>query len=185
MESKKWVKSPWIISIASALFSFILTIGYDFLKDVPILTTIKNLVTYIWVLIVSFFNFEIKLWWLLLGVLSLIVLLNLIEKLRNKEKTEFPTLPNFTNYKEGRLKKWRWTWEWKFNSTQEKWNVSNLTAHCPSCDTPLIANISFNRRYESYKCPRCNFHAQDHQCEEAHEIEAIIVDNTNRKKNNP
>lgn len=33
-----WVKSPWTISVGTAIFSLLLTIGYDYLKEKPILT---------------------------------------------------------------------------------------------------------------------------------------------------
>ncbi|MBL4561040.1 MAG: hypothetical protein JKX79_08660 [Labilibaculum sp.] len=44
MNKKEWIKSPWTIGFGITIFSFLLTVGYDNLKEKPILSTIGNIV---------------------------------------------------------------------------------------------------------------------------------------------
>lgn len=177
MAKEKWTKAPWTISIATAIFSFLLTMGYDYSKSKPIWTTIWTILKWIGNLFWSILNFDLKVWWLLVGTLIFVLIIFIISKFQKEESSK----PDFYNYREGKFKKWRWTWSWEWSNSKNAWRISNLKAHCPNCDTPLIEHSNI---YGSiFDCPRCDFRASGNQCEEPHKIERIVLDNIDRKRN--
>lgn len=121
-------------------------------------------------------TFNVKVWWLILFAGIFILILNLLYKFKNEEASK----PDFYNYREGKFKLWKWTWDWKLNDSKNAWIISNMKAHCPKCDTPLIDNSSYYGL--KFDCPRCDFIANDFQCDEPHKIERIILDNIERKE---
>ncbi|MEL7586498.1 MAG: hypothetical protein AAGU19_07260 [Prolixibacteraceae bacterium] len=183
MTKGKWIKSPWTISFGSAIFSLLLTMIYDYSKEKPILSTIWLILKWIINLIWSILNFDLKVWWIILAFAFIILLLYIIDKFKNDEKFK----PDFYNYREDRFKRWRWSWEWEWSNSKKSWIISNLKAHCPNCNTPMIDHSGSYGIL--FVCPRCDFNASNEQCDEAHKIERIIIDNIERKRkkneNNP
>lgn len=166
--------SAWTISIVTAIFSLILTIAYDYFKKIPILTTVWLVIKWtgdtIWMLL----DFNIKVWWLLLSIACLI----LIIKIFNKPKKEETILPDFYKYTEDKFRKWKW--KWRFDQERKAWLISDLTAICPHCDTPMTNHS--NMYGISYSCPRCDFNPKNEQCDEAYKVERIILDNIDRRR---
>jgi hypothetical protein len=171
-----WTKSAWTISIGTAIFSLLLTIGYDYSKEKPILTTVWAILKGIANLILTVLNFDLKVWWIIIAVGLFILILVIIDKFKKEDTFK----PDFYNYREGKFKRWRWTWGWNWISRQNAWIISDMKAHCPNCDTPMIERSSFYGL--SFDCPRCEFRASDGQCDEPHKIERIILDNIDRQK---
>ena len=129
MKLKRWLKSPWVISVGSAVFSLILTMIYDYAKAKPIFSSIGTILRGIFSGILIFLNFNIKVWWILVAIIGIIMILYVMYRINSKV-----TPPQFHGCREDRLKKWKWTWAWSFDKFENKWHVSNLTAHCPNCD---------------------------------------------------
>ena len=172
----KWIKTPWGISIGTAIFSLLLTMGYDYSKEKPILSTIWNIIIWIWDLILSILNFDLKVWWIISAVGIFIFIIYLIDKFKKEESFK----PDFYSYREDTVKKWKWTWNWEWSKSKGAWGITDFKAHCPNCDTPMIDDSS---RYGlSYDCPRCSFQASGERCDEPHKIERIILDNIDRKR---
>ena len=136
---KNWIKSPWGISISTTIFSFLLTMGYDYSKEKPILTTIWKVIVWIWDLILTILNFNLKVWWIIVAIGLFILILFLIDKFKKEETFK----PDFDSYREGKFKRWKWTWGWNWNQLKNAWSISDMKAHCPHCDTPMINNSSF------------------------------------------
>ncbi len=178
MIDKNWKKSPWTISLVTAIFSLLLTMGYDYSKNEPILSTVWNIIKWIWHIIIVILNFDLKVWWILIALLVFIIFVYVFDKYNNSETFK----PDFYSYREDKLKKWRWTWNWKWSNSKKAWVISNLSAHCPNCDTPMIEHSSIYGL--SFDCPRCEFSANDSECEEPYKIERIILDNIDRKRKN-
>ena len=86
--------------------------------------------------------------------------------------------PDFYNYTEDKFKRWKWTWEWIYDNGRNRWMISEMKAHCPNCDTPMIdySNIYGN----NFRCPHCEYSAGRGECDEPVNIERIILDNINR-----
>ncbi|HCY41083.1 MAG TPA: hypothetical protein DHV48_06965 [Prolixibacteraceae bacterium] len=178
MNKEKWTKSPWTISIGSALFSLLLTMGYDYSKEKPILTTVWSIIKWIRNLLWTIINFDLKVWWIIIAVALFILVIAIIDKFKKEETFK----PDFYSYREGTFKRWKWTWTWKIRSSDNVWVISNLEAHCPNCDTPMIERSSIMYGL-SFDCPRCEFQSKEGQCDEPHKIERIILDNIDRKRN--
>jgi len=159
------------IALDISLVSLLLTIGYDYSKNKPILSSCWQILNAIWNIIIAVWNFKIKLGWLSVIIVIVVLILYLVYKFSPEE--------NFKPaYKEGTFKNWKWTWDWKWSLHKNSWIISDLTPHCPNCDTPLIDSINI---YEiRYECPRCNYQAIGSQCEKSYQIESIIIDNIKR-----
>ena len=174
MTKEKLAKSPWTISIGTAIFSLLLTMGYDYSKSKPILTTVWLIICWIGTLLWQILNFELKVWWIIVSIVLFILAAIVIEKLKNEEEFK----PDFCSYREGKFKRWKWTWNWEWSSSKKVWLIINMKVHCPNCDTPMIEHSSVYGL--SFDCPRCDFKATDGQCDEPHKIESIIIDNIKR-----
>lgn len=172
-----WIKSPWTISIATAIFSLLLAMVYDYSKELPILTTVWGIIKWIGNIILTILNFELKVWWIIVVVILFVFIIYLIDKF-NKEDT---FKPDFYTYREEKFKRWKWTWGWQWNNKKNAWTISDLKAHCPNCDTPMLEHSNFYGL--SFDCPRCDFKASDGLCDEPYKIERIIHDNIDRQRN--
>ena len=172
-----WIKSPWTISIGTAIFSLLLSMGYDFFKDKPILTTIWSILKWIGNLFWTILNFDLKVWWVIIVVILFVLIIYLIDKL----KKEATFKPDFYSYREEESRLWKWTWEWQWNKRKRAWMITDMKAHCPNCDTPMIDNSNMYGYY--FDCPRCDFKAENEQCDQPHKIERIILDNIDRERN--
>ena len=75
-----WRKSPWVISISTAVFGFLLTLLYDLFRERPILSTIYEFFVLIINGIISFLNFQLRVWWVLLGIALIVAILYIIFK---------------------------------------------------------------------------------------------------------
>ncbi len=149
---------------------------FDFFKDEPILTTIWSIVKWIGNIFWKVLDFDIKVWWIIIAFSFLALVLFLIDKLR-KDVMKQP------EYKEDTIKGWKWSWSWKFNTSGNAWVLSDLKAHCPKCNTPMIEQSFINQAH--FECPRCDFHSSDRSSDESYKIQSIIIDNIKRVKNNP
>ena len=176
---RSWIKSPWTISIGTALFSLFLTMVYDYSKKQPILSTILKILKGILKFVFSILNFNLKVWWVIVGIALVFAIIYFAAKIKQEEILK----PDFCSYTEGKFKRWNWTWEWKWNSYQNAWNISDLTAQCPNCGTPLIDQSNMYARL-MFDCPRCDYSASYSECDEPHKIERIILDNVKRNGTN-
>lgn len=175
----KWLNNPWSISIGTATFSLFLTILYDLVKSKPILSSIGQIISWVIKVIVSILTFDIKVYWILIFLIVIVLVLFLFVTNSKPENSK----PVFINYKTEKFKKLRWSWSWKYNTKQNAWNVSDLTAHCPKCDTTMLDSDSgiYGLRYE---CPRCNYVISGGDYEFKDRIETLILDNLRRQENN-
>ena len=171
---KKILKSPWTIAIASAFLAPIATMIVDAIMKKPLLSTLWIVVKALWNGIVSFLNFNIKVWWLLIGIGVIIGALVIIAKVVDVQEEK---QPKFLSYKEDFFGAWKWSWRWEQNAYNKKWNVDNIRAHCPQCDTPMFSNDSESH----FRCPRCDFSTYGSNHKKRYEIEALIIDNLERK----
>lgn len=173
---KKFWKNPWTISIGTAIFAFLLTILRDLLQEKQIFSTIGSILSSVWRAVLLFLNFNLKVWWVLIGIAVIIAILWLIATL--DEKNSENNKPGFTSYTEDHFRTWKWSWEWEFSTYMKKWHIVNLTAHCPKCDTPM----QHDRFEDVFQCPRCRYTAEYDGHETKSQVEAVIIDNLNRRE---
>ena len=173
---KKFLKSPWTISFATALFSFALTLLRDYINGIKLFSTIKNIFTIIYNFLIFILNYQIKVWWLIVFVILMSVIFHFLLKKSNTEEST----PYFLNYTEDCFRNWKWTWQWHRNYYNNKYEIYNLRAHCPKCETPMIQDI--NIYGEIYHCPRCRFVSDYKEHAKEYEVKAMIIDNLDRQK---
>ncbi|MBN2776502.1 MAG: hypothetical protein JXR36_02600 [Bacteroidales bacterium] len=176
MAEKNWTKSPWAIGLGTAVFSFCLSVIYDLVKDKPLLSSIWSIIKWAGELIWKILNFNVKLWWIILFVILVIIVLYIIDSAKPKIKENSLS----ETYKEDRIKGLRWSWEWEYSTFNQSWILSDLKAHCPKCDTPMIAQSSYGLYLD---CPRCDFKDHTRPEDELDKVQRIIIDNVNRRKN--
>lgn len=178
--TQDWAKGAILGAILCTTLPILISIGNDYLKKKPVFSTILLIVKGIWNFIISALNFNIKVWWLIFGILVIIVIIYLFTVFRQKVIPPIPV--DYDNYREDILtiNRWKWTWDWKWDKSENDWVISGLTPHCPICDTPLkdVTSIHFGLRFD---CPRCKFSAIDSQCDEPNNVEMVIHDNIRRK----
>lgn len=190
-KTPRFINRPWVLGIGTTVLGGVATsFIYDSLKQLPLSTTAKNV--YIWIKsgINSFLNFDIKLWWILVGIVIIILIASIPSKKpqtksREPQEPETPdtplTLPNFYKYTSGVLKRWRWNWRWK-KMYDGNYQIDNLTAQCPKCDTPMFEGERLG--FLSFRCPRCSFYIMGDEVEFPDDIEALILDNIRRENFN-
>lgn len=176
---KKILKNPWVLGIGTTviggvLLSFIL----DWIKGVNWLSTLKTVVKFIVNIVSTILNFELKLWWILLGIGIIIVALIVISKIYEAKQESGD--PEFLSYKEDYFGSWRWSWDWRFNKYDMKWHIDDdsVVAHCPKCDTPMFHDYHDT----AFECPRCQFktdYRSKHKTRR--DVKVLIIDNLNRK----
>jgi ribosomal protein S27AE len=167
---KKWLKSPWTISISTTILGVIL-----YLKGKTILSEFFNIVKDLYWKMFDVLNVELKLWSIILIILIFVGLRKIYFYIQKAFKEEKNNIPDFVNYKVDRLKNYRWSWDWEWNLYSQKWNVTSLRPHCPKCDTRMLQHITAGIYF--YRCPRCNYRPSDSESENPQDIEAIIIDN--------
>jgi hypothetical protein len=154
-------KKGWGLTlvITGAMTGAIATAIIDYIKAKPIFSTVRSIFRWCWNFIISILNFDVKVWWLIAGVI-------IIFFIRYKLKKKF----SINNYTNDFIDGWKWSWEWDYHE-----DVYDLKAYCPKpdCDT-LMTNTS----EQIYYCPRCKLlHNTPHQ----YDIKLIIKDELRKK----
>lgn len=168
---KKFRNSKWALAIVPVVLSFLLSLLADWIKQVEIFSTIKTIATTLWKWMLAFLNFEVKVWWILVFLVCLVILLWIIAKVADtKEKNQ----PKFLQYTEDHFRDWKWSWTWGRTYTG-KWQVENLIAHCPQCDTPM-RHDNFDTVFH---CSRCSYESDNHS-DNRDDVMVVIYDNVDR-----
>ncbi len=177
LKLKTILGNPYTITITGVILSFLLTLLYDFFTKNPFLSTLNN--SFSWALdkILQFLNYNVKMWWLIVVIASIIVIKSIAIKINENKVVK----PNFLSYREGTLKKWKWTWDYQKNFN--KWEVTNLVPYCPNCDTKML-KVGTGYFFSGYKCPRCEIHFSEYDSEEEILIRSLIEDNIIKREKN-
>lgn len=155
----KWLKTPIGIGVGTTILGFALTVCYDFLKDKPVLTTIMNALK----IIENFLNLELKIWWILLGILVLVLILIVVSS------CDMFTADWFA-YTKDEIMGWKWEWEWE-KCSNGMYGATDLHPICPICETPLCSEDNGHTI-----CPRCR-HTVSSKAPDYSIVESMIKDN--------
>ena len=158
-------KKDYKIAIFGGVIAIISSGVYDYIKEKPILSSIKSFFIWIWE---NIFEFELKIW----QVLIILLVFSIIYALMKAKRTE-PTV-KFTDYKRDTIHGTKWTWSWQHNFLESKWEVRNITPLCDNCNTRMKFESSYGVG-QTAKCPRCNNRQTGLKDRET--IEALIIDN--------
>ena len=173
---KKFIKNPWVIAVGSTVIGgVLLSFVLDWIKGVDWLSTLKVVIKFIANIIVTFLNFELKVWWVLVAIALLFVALIIYSKiLDTKEKNNPISFLSYTkDFAVG------YTWEWEYRKTNYgKYTISNLHPVCSKCG--MILKQGYTGYGMEMQCLRCNTSQrwEDHYRDDA---QMLIEDNI--KKN--
>lgn len=173
--TRKWLKTPAGIAVGTTVLAFVLTVCYDLVKTKPVLTTVWAILQGVWRFILSFLNFQLRVWWILLGIAGIILILYVIFRVNNLKHSE-TNLPPFLHYKEDRIMNWSWEWEWE-ERYGGNYEIKELHPVCPHCKTPLVHSYE---RGGIIKCPRCN-HCEHSDIPDFDTIKVLIADNIKKR----
>lgn len=168
---KKIVKNPWVLGIGTTVIGgVILSFVLDWVKGTDWLSTFKAVINFIVKVIVSFLNFELKVWWLLIAVVLIILGMFVIAKVSNaKPENEKPSFLTYT--KDSVL---GYTWEWEYMKGYDgKYSISNLRPVCSKCGMILKQSGMYGLQME---CLRCNT-SQRWECSYLTDAQMLIEDN--------
>ncbi len=174
-KAKKFFMNPWTIGIGVAIFSFLLTIIGDVVKGEKILSTFVAIIKWIWNVLFSFLTFDLKVWWVLIGIILLILGLWIYSKILDA-KDSVSKQPIFLEYTQDYLLgfKWEWSWEKDYGG---KYSVENLQPICTECDTPLRYDLT---GYYGLKCLRCD-KVYSGSIPQEDDVKTLIYDNVKKK----
>ena len=167
---KKFLKNPWTIAIGAAIFSFMLTVLRDIISGEQILSTVSSIFSVVGNGIVSFLNFNLKVWWVLVGLAVIFVALWCISNFFSVKETL-----EFLSYTQDTIQGWKWEWTWK-KDIYGKFDVSGLHPICSKCGTPLVRS---QRYYGGLECLRCG-KEYEKELPELDYVKMMIVDNVRR-----
>ncbi|MHC1776255.1 MAG: hypothetical protein AB9834_12690 [Lentimicrobium sp.] len=173
-KNQTWKSNSWVIGIGTSLIASII---YAKIQSVisgqSFFSTVWHWITLLYEFVLRFFNIEIKLWVILLTLLIIFLVSKIVRTSRGvKEQVGF----DFKNYKTDYLQGFQWNWGWEFNLLYNKYVVSAITPECTECNTNLLVN-----HYGYYYCPRCKKEYWSLKNDILVDIEALIIDNLNRK----
>lgn len=173
---KQFFMNPWTIAIGSGLIVTLVTIIIDFFKAEKIFSTIKKVLTTVWTVLFAVLNFEVKVWWLLVGILVLAFALWIwVKHLDLKQSVN--SEPSFSEYTQDTILGYKWKWTWTKNSWGE-YRIDHLHPICSQCDTPLVYNeIGYGGKYT---CLRCN-NGTNRPMPNYENVKMLISDNVRRK----
>lgn len=174
-KSKAFWKNPWTVSIGSGLVVLVITVIIDMITAEKVFNTIRNIFSFALKVLLVFLNFELKMWWLLIGVAALIFVLWIFIKYKDSRHLVSDE-PQYLEYKQDTLVGYKWKWTWRKNYFGE-YSIEDLHPICMKCSTPLTYNYT---GYGRLKCLRCGAVYQQELPEEE-DVKMLIADNVRRK----
>lgn len=173
---KNFIMNPWTVSIGSGLGVLLVTIVIDIVTAEKIFSTIKKILAAIWTVLLAFLNFEIKVWWLLIGTAVLIFVLWVWGKYLDS-KQSVSAESEFLEYTQDTVLGYNWKWTWKKDSFGI-YSIEQLHPICSQCGTPLVDSpTGYGGRYI---CLRCN-NGTNRPMPDFEHVKMMISDNVRRR----
>ena len=172
---KKFFLNPWTVGIGVAIFGFFLTIVGDVVTGEKIFSTFVTGVRWAWKVILSFLTFDLKVWWVLLGIVVIFFGLWIYSKILDANHST-PQEPPFLSYTQDDILGYRFEWEWK-KDYFGKYGAENIRPICPKCGTPLVREY---RGMSWFRCLRCDKQYQKTYPNESH-VKMMVHDNVRLK----
>lgn len=104
---KRLLKHPVIVAIIPVILSFILTVLYDMVKNRQLLSTAKNILSFIINCVTSFLQFNIKVWWIVVAMVIIIGILFILFKIGNAKNYK-QSNPLWIQYQKDSINGWNW-----------------------------------------------------------------------------
>ena len=174
-KAKSFWLNPWTVSIGSGLIILGITIIIDLVTAEKVFSTIGKILTSLWNAVLTFLNFEIKVWWLLIGIAFLILGLYLWIKYLDYKQPAAAN-PEFVQYTRDTILGYNWKWTWN-KDLYGKYSIESLHPICDVCETPLTIDRA---KLGSLKCLRCS-RKFTKEIPSENDIKIMIRDNVRRK----
>lgn len=174
---KKFIKNTWILGIGTTVIGgVLLSFVMDWINKVDWLSTLKAVLHFIGNAIVSFLNFELKVWWVLVVFAILIAALLIYAKILDAKQKDAPI--SFLGYTKDSMLGYDWEWEYQKNY-DGKYTISNLHPVCTKCGMRLKQSGMYGWQMN---CLRCNTTKQweEHYLTDA---QLLIEDNIKNRFN--
>ena len=155
-------------AVLGGIIGIILTAIWDFIKQVPIFSTLSKLPNWFW----SILNYKIAVWIFIVFIMLWNFIKIIIQRKSSKEVQNNSF--DFLNYTEDEIDGNKWRWNWKKHYTG-KYVIENLSVLCPNCNTPM----KFDYYLSTATCPRCNSISRN--CKNPDNVQSVIIDNLNRE----
>lgn len=174
---KKFFMNPWTVTIGGGLIlSVILSVINDFVKKEQVFSTINTILSTICKVLLEILNYRIKVWWLLVGIIILILIIFIF--VRYLDYTHRNSIePEFLEYTQDIILGYTWKWNWQ-KDIYGKYYIENLCPICSQCHTPLIEELIGYGIH--YKCLRCNREYYENM-PDFDNVKMMIADNVRRK----
>ena len=168
--------NPWTVSLGSGFVILLATIIIDLVTAEKMFSTIRKVLVAVWSFLLAVLNFELKVWWILIGVAVLIFALWVWSK-RLDSKQPVPTTPKFLEYTQDTILEYKWKWIWK-KDYWGKYSIDQLHPICSHCGTPLVDSPSgYGGRYT---CLRCK-NGTNRPLPDFEHVKMMIIDNVRRR----
>ena len=148
---EKFIKNPWVLGIGTTVIGgVLLSFVMDWINKVDWLSTLKVALKFIGNAVVSFLNFELKVWWVLVILVLFFTALLIYAKILDIKQKDAPI--SFLSYKKDFML--GYDWEWEYQKTYDgKYTISNLHPVCDKCGMRLKRSGIYGLGME---CLRCN-----------------------------
>lgn len=171
---KKILKHPLTIAVVPTVLGVVLTAIYDWAKGKPILSTIGKLMKWLFNILLTFLNYELKVWWVIVAVVVLgVICFGIVCFIA---KTSEESQPDFLDYTKDYVLGWNWEWVWRKNY-YDQYEIDELHAICSNCGTPITDH---HGAYGDLKCVRCGQEYNQRYPKE-YEVTTVIYDTAKRK----
>ena len=148
---RKFLKNSWVLGIGTTVIGgVLLSFVLDWIKGVDWLSTLATVARFLVNTLITFLNFELKVWWVLIAVALVAIVMFIIAKVLDaREKSSTPAFLNYTkDFLCG------YTWEWNYTKSYDgNYTISNLHPVCSKCGMSLKQDGPLGLEM---KCLRCN-----------------------------
>lgn len=157
------------ITIITVILTIGIPIGWDWVKNKPIFSTLWDSIKWIWK---NVFEYELKIYQIL--IIALVIGLTIVIK-NNFLKRKV----DFRDYTTDAIKSIMWKWEWKKNMQNGLWDITRLAPLCSKCGMKTLLITHSGGFSGTTECPRCDLHMKN--IEDPKKIEFIIHENIKEK----
>lgn len=147
---KKFLKNPWVLGIGTTVIGGLaLTSINDWIQGVDWLSTFNFVIKSIFNAIMTFLNYELKVWWILLAI-ALVFAVGYIAVKIHANNLKNAT-PDFLSYTKDSILGYTWEWEYE-KGYAGKYSIHNLHPICSKCGMNLKRSYPYGARMECLRC---------------------------------
>lgn len=144
------------------------TLGYDYIKNVPLLSSLESSLNWIKRLLVSCLTYNIPLYVVVVIITLMIIIFRLYISVKAGGGLSTPT---FLKYTTDRPKQWKWAWEYVLRNG--KYDIINLRPYCLKCNYVLKYNKDSWGLCQA-ECPNCKSVYYNTQAEDIDDVRMMI-----------